>query len=77
MMQNNLSSMAARTQPQRSRPTHQAYGLSKMTSSLYSHQGEQVYLLDTYTKMGKRIALVMDSEDESMYEVFYDQLLAS
>jgi hypothetical protein len=77
MMQNNLSSMAARTQSQRPRPTYQAYGLSKMTSSLYSHQGEQVYLLDTYTKMGKRIALVMDSEDESMYEVFYDQLLAS
>ena len=77
MMQNNLSSMPARTQSQRSRPTHQAYGLSKMTSSLYSHQGEQVYLLDTYTKMGKRIALVMDSEDESMYEVFYDQLMAS
>lgn len=69
--------MAARTQSQRSRPTLQAYGLSKMTSSLYSHEGEQVYLLDTYTKMGKRIALVMDSEDESMYEVFYDQLLAS
>jgi hypothetical protein len=77
MMQNNLSSMATQTQSQRSRPTHQAYGLSKMTSSLYFHQGEQVYLLDTYTKMGKRIALVMDSEDENMYEVFYDQLMAS
>ena len=77
MMQTNPSSTAARTQSQRSRPTHQAYGLSKMTSSLYSHQGEQVYLLDTYTKMGKRIALVMDSVDEKMYEVFYDQLMAS
>ncbi|MDD5053543.1 MAG: hypothetical protein PHO27_12480 [Sulfuricurvum sp.] len=77
MMQTNLSSTTARAHTQRSRPTHQAYGLSKMTSSLYSHQGEQVYLLDTYTKMGKRIALVMDSEDENMYEVFYEQLLAS
>lgn len=77
MMHTNFSSTPARTQSQRSRPMHQAYGLSKMTSSLYSHQGEQVYLLDTYTKMGKRIALVMDSEDESMYEVFYDQLMAS
>lgn len=76
-MHTNLSSMATQTQSQQSRPTHQAYGLSKMTSSLYSHQGEQVYLLDTYTKMGKRIALVMDSEDENMYEVFYDQLMAS
>lgn len=77
MIQTNLSSTAARAQEQRSRPTHQAYGLSKMSSSLYSHQGEQVYLLDTYTKMGKRVALVMDSEDEHMYEVFYDQLMAS
>jgi hypothetical protein len=77
MMATNLSSTAARAQAQRSRPTHQAYGLSKMTSSLYSHQGEQVYLLDTYTKMQKRVALVMDSEDENIYEVFYDQLLAS
>lgn len=76
-MQSNLSSTSARAQAQRSRPTHQAYGLSKMTSSLYSHQGEQVYLLDTYTKMGKRVALVMDSEDEHMYEVFFDQLMAS
>lgn len=77
MIQTNLSSTAARAQSQRSRPTHQAYGLSKMTSSLYSHQGEQVYLLDTYTRMGKRIALVMDRDDESMYEVFYDQLMVS
>ena len=77
MMATNLSSTAARAQAQRSRPTHQAYGLSKMTSSLYSHQGEQVYLLDTYTKMQKRVALVMDSEDENIYEVFYDQLMAS
>lgn len=77
MIQTNLSSTAARAESQRSRPTHEAYGLSKMTSSLYSHQGEQVYLLDTYTKMGKRVALVMDSEDEHMYEVFYDQLMAS
>lgn len=77
MIQSNLSSTAARAHAQRPHPAHQAYGLSKMTSSLYSHQGEQVYLLDTYTKMGKRIALVMDSEDESMYEVFYDQLMAS
>lgn len=77
MMQTNLSSTAARAQSQRSRPTHQAYGLSKLASSLYSHQGDQVYLLDTYTKMGKRVALVMDSEDEHMYEVFYDQLMAS
>lgn len=77
MMQTNLSSSSAWVNAQRSRPTHQAYGLSKMTSSLYSHQGEQVYLLDTYTKMGKRIALVMDSEDENMYEVFFDQLMAS
>ncbi|MDD3594925.1 hypothetical protein [Sulfuricurvum sp.] len=77
MLQSNLSSTAERADKQRSRQTHQAYGLSKMTSSLYSHQGEQVYLLDTYTKMGKRIALVMDSEDENMYEVFYDQLMAS
>lgn len=77
MIQSNLSSTAARAHAQRTRPAHQAYGLSKMTSSLYSHQGEQVYLLDTYTKMGKRIALVMDSEDESMYEVFYDQLEAA
>ncbi len=73
----NLSSTAARAQAQRSRPTHQAMGLSKMTSSIYSHQGDQVYLLDTYTKMGKRVALVMDSDDESMFEVFYDQLEAS
>jgi len=77
MIQTNLSSTSARAHAQRSRPTHQAYGLSKMTSTLYSHQGEQVYLLDTYTKMGKRIALVMDSEDENMYEVFYEQLQAS
>ncbi|MDD2267687.1 hypothetical protein [Sulfuricurvum sp.] len=77
MIQTNLSSTSARAHAQRSRPTHQAYGLSKMSSSLYSHQGEQVYLLDTYTKMGKRVALVMDSEDESMYEVFYEQLQAS
>ncbi|MDD2367963.1 MAG: hypothetical protein PHQ90_01595 [Sulfuricurvum sp.] len=77
MMQTNLSSTSARAHAQRSRPTHQAYTLSKMSSSLYSHQGEQVYLLDTYTKMGKRVALVMDSEDENMYEVFYDQLEAS
>lgn len=76
-MQTNLSSTSARAHAQRSRPTHQAYTLSKMSSSLYSHQGEQVYLLDTYTKMGKRVALVMDSEDENMYEVFYDQLEAS
>lgn len=48
-----------------------------MTSSLYSHHGDQVYLLDTYTKLGKRVALVMDSENESMFEVFYDQLQAS
>lgn len=74
MMQSNLSSTAARAHAQRSRPSHQAIGLSKMTSSLYSHQGEQVYLLDTYTKIGKRIALVMDSHDESVYEVFYDAL---
>lgn len=77
MIQSNLSSSSAWVHAQHSRPTHQAYGLSKMTSSLYSHQGEQVYLLDTYTKMGKRIALVMDSEDENMYEVFFDQLMAS
>ena len=77
MIQTNLSSTAARAYAQLSRPAHQAYGLSKMTSSLYSHQGEQVYLLDTYTKMGKLIALVMDSEDENMYEVFYEQLQAS
>lgn len=77
MMQTSFSSTAAGAQSQRSRPTHQAYSLSKMTSSLYSHQGEQVYLLDTYTKMGKRIALVMDNEDENMYEVFYDQLMVS
>ncbi|MDD4950716.1 hypothetical protein [Sulfuricurvum sp.] len=70
MIQSNLSS----THTQYSHPTHQAYGLSKMTSSLYTHQGKQVYLLDTYTKMGKRIALVMDSEDESMFKVFYDVL---
>lgn len=73
----NLSSTAARAQAQRSRSSHQAMGLSKMTSSLYSHHGDQVYLLDTYTKLGKRVALVMDSEDESMFEVFYDQLQAS
>lgn len=73
----NLSSTAARGQAQRSRPTHQAASLSKITSSIYSHQGDQVYLLDTYTKLGKRVALVMNSENESMFEVFYDQLEAS
>lgn len=60
---------------QRSR--HQASTLSKITSSLYLHQGERVYLLDTYTKLGKRVALVMHTEDENMFEVFYDQLEAS
>ncbi|MDD2368499.1 MAG: hypothetical protein PHQ90_04290 [Sulfuricurvum sp.] len=76
MIQINLSSTSAHAHTQRSRPTHQAYALSKMTSTLYSYHGEQVYLLDTYTKMGKRIALVMDSEDENKYEVFYEQLQA-
>ncbi|WP_294892678.1 hypothetical protein [Sulfuricurvum sp. MLSB] len=45
-----------------------------MTSSLYSHHGDQVYLLDTYTKLGRRVALVMDTVDEIMFEVFYDAL---
>ena len=44
---------------------------------VYSYHGDQVYLLDTYNKMRKRVALVMDSENESMFEVFYDQLEAS
>ena len=77
MMATNLSSTHARASYQRSHNTHQASTLSKMSSTLYSHQGEQVYLLDTYTKMQKRVALVMDSEDENIYEVFYDQLMAS
>lgn len=77
MMDSNLSSTSARANIQRSRQVHQASTLSKITSSLYTHQGEQVYLLDTYTKMGKRVALVIDSEDESLFEVFYDQLEAS
>ncbi|MGD9970147.1 MAG: hypothetical protein AB7S65_06790 [Sulfuricurvum sp.] len=59
-------------------PSHQTKTLSKITSSIYLHQGDQVYLLDTYTKMGRRIALVMEVEHEdAMYEVFYDQLDAS
>ncbi|KFN39001.1 MAG: hypothetical protein JU82_09030 [Sulfuricurvum sp. MLSB] len=70
----NFSSTAARAQAQRSRSSHQAMGLSKMTSSLYSHHGDQVYLLDTYTKLGRRVALVMDTVDEIMFEVFYDAL---
>ena len=70
----DLSYTSARADVQRSRHTHQAKELCKITSYTYSHQGDQVYLLDTYTKMGKRVALVMDTIDESIFEVFYDQL---
>jgi hypothetical protein len=73
----NLSSTSARPEAQRSRHTHQAKGLCKITSSLYAHQGEKVYLLDTYSKLGKRVALVMEEESEMMYEVFFDQLVAA
>jgi hypothetical protein len=73
----NLSSTSARADQQRSRYTHQAATLSKITSSIYDHQGDKVYLLDTYSKMGKRIALVMAMKEESIYEVFYDQLEAA
>ncbi|MDD5716821.1 MAG: hypothetical protein PHW64_03385 [Sulfuricurvum sp.] len=76
-MYSNLSSTSARAASQRSRHTHQAKQLSKITSSLYVHQGEKVYLLDTYSKLGKWVALVMEEESEMMYEVFYDQLEAS
>ena len=73
----NLSSSAARARTQARasvRTSHQARNLAKLSSDIYVHQGERVYLLDTYSHKGHRIAMVMEVDEQGIYEVFYDQL---